>query len=183
MFSYFLCNYASVQRRFRIVMVLLMAASIHAVEWSMAGLFTHSLQAQTAFNATDKKPMSDPGEYAEKGNPLFGLQRTAQNVSEMNHAPLPIIDWNDQLKLFALESTTHRLPEKTQTASAWLLFPTIIVLGVILYLWRVNIVSNAIKYVSELMGSTSVIVLFSVCAFAISSLANSVPDGFGLLGI
>src|SRR3972149_22324 len=120
MFSYFLCNYASVQRRFRIVMVLLMAASIHAVEWSMAGVFTHSLQAQTAFNSTDKKPMSEPGEYTEKGKPLAELQRTAQNVSEMSHAPLPIIDWNDQLKLFELESTTHRLAANTQPATAWL---------------------------------------------------------------
>ena len=136
MCGYFLCNFASVQRRFRIVMVLLMVASIHAVEWSMPGLFTHSLQAQTAFNSTDKKPMSEPGEYTEKGKHLAELQRTAQNVSGMSHAPLPIIDWNDQLKLFVLTSNTHQLPEKTQTASAWLWVPMILALCVIFCLWK-----------------------------------------------
>ena len=133
MCNYFLCNFVSVRSRFHIVMVLLLVASIHAVEWSTPGLFTHSLQAQTAFNATDKKPMSEPGEYTEKGKPLAELQRTTQNVSEMSHAPLPIIDWNDQLKLFVLTSNTHQLPEKTQKASAWLWVPMIIALCVIFF--------------------------------------------------
>ena len=183
MCSYFLCNFVSVRSRFHIVMVLLMAASIHAVEWSMPGLFTHSLQAQTAFNATDKKPMSEPGEYTEKGKPLAELQRTAQNVSEMSHAPLPIIDWNDQLKLFVLTSNTHQLPEKTQTASAWLWVPMIIALCVIFFLWRVNIVSNAIKYVSEFLGTFALIFVGAGCVCADYYLAKSGSQGFGLLGI
>jgi len=183
MCGYFLCNFASVQRRFRIVMVLLMVASIHAVEWSMPGLFTHSLQAQTAFDAIDEKPMPEPGEYTEKGKHLAELQRTAQNVSGMSHAPLPIIDWNDQLKLFVLTSNTHQLPEKTQTASAWLWVPMIIALCVIFCLWRVNIVSNAIKYISEFLGTFALIFVGAGCVCADYYLTKSGSNGFGLLGI
>lgn len=181
MCNYLLYNFVSVRSRFHIVMVLLMAVFIHVVIWSMPGLFTHSLQAQT--NATDKKPMSEPGKFTEKGKPLFGLQSTAQNVSEMSNVPLPVIDWNDQLKLFELPSTTQQQPEKTQTATAWLLIPTIIVLGVIFCLWRVNIVSNSIKYLSEFLGTFALIFVGAGCVCADYYLVKSGSPGFGLLGI
>ncbi|MFN3531717.1 MAG: MIP/aquaporin family protein [Candidatus Brocadia sp.] len=181
MCNYFLCNFVSVRGRFRIVVVLLMAVFIYVIEWSMPGLFIHSIQAQTS--TTDKKPMSVAGKSTEEGKTLLGVQSTAQNESEMGHVPLPIIDWNDQLKLFELSSTTQQQPEKTQTSSAWLLITTIIVVGVIFYLWRVNIVSNAVKYGSEFVGTFALIFIGAGSVCADYYLVKSGSQGFGLLGI
>lgn len=181
MWNYFLRNFMSVRGCFYIVMALQITVFVYVVEWSMPELFTHSLQAQT--NVTNKKPMSETGKSTEKGEPLSGLQSPVQNESEMSHVSLPIIDWNDQLKLFELPSATRQQPEKTQTALAWLLIPTIILLGVIFSLWRASIMSNAVKYISEFLGTFALIFVGAGCVCADYYLVKSGSQGFGLLGI
>lgn len=183
MCDYFLCNFVSVRSRFYIVVVVLLTAVfIHAVEWSVPGLFTHNLQAQT--NVTDKNSMSEPGKSIERENPLFELQPTAQNESGMSHIPPTVIDWNDQLKLFELPSATRQQPEKTLTAPAWLVILAIIIsLGVIFCLWRANIVGNPIKYLSEFLGTFALIFVGAGCVCADYYLAKSGSQGFGLLGV
>ena len=76
----FLRKLASLRNHFHIVVTLLLVAVIHVVGWSMPGLFSHSLYAQTTLKVTEEKPIFELGESAQTERPLFELQSPAQKM-------------------------------------------------------------------------------------------------------
>lgn len=174
--SYLLYKFVSLRSRFPSVTVLLIAVFIHA---AMAGLFTCNLHAQT--NITDKKSTFVSGKSAEKEKSSSHLQPLEENASESGLVPLPMIDLEGQHEP-GLPSVPQQ-PQKTLTDPVWLLLLTGIVSGLVFCLWRVNVTGNAIKYLSEFMGTFALIFVGAGCVCADYYLVKSGSQGFGLLGI
>ena len=142
----FLHKLASLRNHFHIVVTLLLVAVIHVVGWSMPGLFSHSLYAQTTLKVIEEKPIFELGESAQTERPLFELQSQAQKMPEKSTpASMPVLDWKDQLKLFELPTATQQVMKQAQTVSVWLWILPIVSLCVIFSLRRYNFVSNTIK--------------------------------------